>query len=127
MPQALPSAPKRCEAVRKDGLPCRGPATVDGRWCFAHAPHLQAKRDAARRRGGHHSRGILRASAALPPDLRRVADTLIGVLDEVHTGALLPGRATAMATVARALVDVIHHGDLADRVAKLEAHLGNDA
>jgi hypothetical protein len=47
-------------------------------------------------------------------------DTLENLLAEVHAGKITPARATAMATVARAMVAVLTAGEMEERLRKLE-------
>jgi hypothetical protein len=45
-----------CEAIRKDGQPCRARAQPDSPFCWCHDPALETKRQAARSKGGERTR-----------------------------------------------------------------------
>ena len=114
--------PKRCLALRKDGQPCTAIAVRDN-YCFGHAPDLEAKRREARRRGGANTSRVARAKRLLPARLRPVAELLEKALGEVHDGNLDPRVASAMASLAGALVRVVSSGELEERVRQLEEQL----
>lgn len=105
-----------CPALRKDGQPCRGTVGASG-YCVGHDPASAA----ARAKGGRNTRRAVRAVRRLPERLRPVADMLASALEEVHSGALEPRQASAMAAVAGALVRVTQAGEMEERVRALEA------
>ena len=111
---------QRCAAVREDGRSCGVRVLVDGRHCFAHAPEHEAARREARQRGGRNRATAIRLRTLTPPRLIDVYGRLEGALAETHTGTLDPRTATAMASLARALVAVLTAGELEERVRKLE-------
>ena len=117
----MPSDPKRCEAARKDGQPCQAPALPDSPHCWAHDPWRAEQRAEARRKGGHRSAKILRLRGLVPPRLTVVYERLEQALTEVHGGELDPKVAQAMASLARAMVNVLTAGELEERVRRLEA------
>src|SRR4051794_6788180 len=112
--------PKHCTGIRRDGQPCQGPALDGGAWCYTHDPARAAERQAARQKGGHNRAALVRLRGLCPPRLVAVYDQLETALVEVHDGTLKPGQATAMASLATALVRVLSAGELEDRVRKLE-------
>lgn len=107
---------QRCPALRKDGQPCRATPGASG-YCVGHDPASAA----ARAKGGRSTGRAARALRLLPERLRPVADMLARALEEVHSGALEPRRASAMAAVAGALVRVTQAGEMEERVRALEA------
>ena len=107
---------QRCPALRKDGQPCRAAAGASG-FCVGHDPASAE----ARAKGGRHTGRAARALRLLPERLRPVADMLASALVEVHSGALEPRQASAMAAVAGALVRVVQAGEMEERVRALEA------
>jgi hypothetical protein len=115
---------KRCLAARLDGHPCRSPAVTPAGFCFTHDPGLATQRDAARRRGGHNSARTVRLRGLVPRRLSDVYDLLDNVLREVRSGKLNPPQASAMASVARAMVAASRLGELEERVRELEAKAG---
>jgi hypothetical protein len=110
----------RCQAARKDGSPCQGAALPGSTFCFAHAPERAAARAAGNARGGSHSKRAHRMARLAPLGLRPVTETLYQVLDELHSGEIPPNVATAMATVASAIVKCLTAGELEERVRRLE-------
>jgi hypothetical protein len=113
---------KTCEATRADHRPCTTHVVGDGRFCFAHSPELVAKRDAARRRGGANRATRVRLAKLMPLHLIPVFETLRGVLDDVVADRIEPKNAAAAASVARAMVTVLQHGEVEERLRKLEEH-----
>lgn len=114
---AIASDRQRCVAVRKDGQPCTAFA-VQGSRCVGHRPAAQA----ARRKGGQASARSARLGKLVPPRLLAVYDSLELALGEVHSGELDPRAATAMASLAGAMVRVLTAGELEERVRQLENH-----
>ena len=116
-----------CAGRRRDGQPCRAPATI-GAHCLGHAPELEAKRQAARKLGGKNKARAVRLNKLVPVRLRGVYDLLEMALVQVYKGSLDPRTATAMASVAGALVKVLVSGELETRVRELEEarRIGNN-
>jgi len=121
MAEANRSEPKRCVATRKDGARCAAPVMGGGDRCYAHDPAQAAARDQARRKGGTNSATAARAEKLLPTVLRPVLVALLQTLQGARTGAIDARRATAVASVARAIVAVYTAGTLEERVQQLEA------
>jgi hypothetical protein len=115
---------KRCISNRRDGQPCQAPAVTTAGFCFTHAPALATKRNAARQRGGQNSAKIVRLRGLIPPRLRDVYGMLENALEEVHDGKLDYRDASAMASIARAMVSVLTSGELEERVRDLEDKAG---
>jgi hypothetical protein len=114
------SIPKHCAGVRKDGQPCQGPVLDGGDWCFAHDPKRAAERQAARQRGGHNRGAVVRLRGLVPPRLVPVFERLEQALAAVHDGTLKPGQGIAMATIARAMCQVLTVGEMEERLRALE-------
>ena len=110
---------KRCRNLARNGQPCRGYALEDG-YCFSHSPALEKKRFEARAKGGRNSSRTARLIGLVPPRLVPVYDKLETALIEVHSGKLDSKQATAMATIARAMVSVLTIGELEERLRNLE-------
>ncbi len=106
---------QRCAATRKDGRPCTAWAGLNG-LCVGHRPEAQE----ARRKGGRASSRAARLHNLVPPRLVGVYDALEAALGEVHGGDLDPRVATAMASLAGAMVRVLTAGELEERVRGLE-------
>ena len=118
--ERLTQNPDCCRAIKKSGVPCTARAVRQG-YCFGHAPDLEEKRQEARRRGGSSSSRAARAGKLLPVRLRPVATMLERALEEVHDGDLDPRVATAMASLAGALIKVVTSGEFEERLRALEA------
>ncbi|MPZ99497.1 MAG: AAA family ATPase [Dehalococcoidia bacterium] len=110
----------RCESTRADGQPCRAARLADDHYCFAHSPSLQALRVEARQRGGRNSSRLMRLRKATPTQLVPIFAELEDALRDVRSKAISPAQAQAMASVARAMVQVFSHGELEERVRRIE-------
>ncbi len=99
-----------CPAPTKTGNPCRGRPGESG-YCFAHDPATKDKREAARVKGGENSSHAARLEKLLPSRLGPTFDRLEAAMKEVHEGRLDPRQATAMASLAGAMVKVIKAGE----------------
>ena len=111
-----PSIAQHCVSTRREGAPCTAQAGASG-YCIGHDPGAQE----AHRKGGHATRGTERAGELLPARLQPVVSILEGALGEVHRGELDPRAASAMASLAGALVRAITAGELEERLRALEA------
>ena len=100
----------KCSAPTKTGKPCHGRPAESG-YCFAHDPATKDKREAARVKGGENSSRAARLEKLLPSRLRPTFDRLEAAMKEVHEGRLDPRQATAMASVAGAMVKIIKAGE----------------
>jgi hypothetical protein len=112
--------PVLCAGQRRDGQPCRAPATI-GPHCIGHAPVLAEKRQEARRRGGRNKASVIRLGRLCPPRLVKTFDLLEQVLDELHKETLPPQVGSAMAAVAGQMARILVAGELEARVRLLEA------
>ncbi len=113
----------RCTGTNRDGQPCSAQAWRDG-LCRWHHPDLADARAGWRAKGGERRSNASRARKALPKDLRDVLDTLLAALAAVEAGTLTPGQATAMASLAGAIVRTHQVAELEPRLAVLEARQG---
>ena len=110
---------QRCSATRKDGKPCTAWAIKDG-LCVGHQPNSNE----GRAKGGTHSSKKHRLDAMLPLRLRPVLELLENALTEVHEGKLKPSEATAIASLAGAIVKTIEAGIFEQRLMELEERFG---
>ncbi len=120
MAEAHRSNPKQCAGTRKDGTPCTAKVMGPGDYCYAHDASRTAERDEARRKGGTGRATRARLDRLVPATLRPMIASLLGALDEVHRGDLDPKRASAMASLAGAIVRAYSVGILEERVQALE-------
>ena len=114
-----PSVTQRCVSTRQDGAPCTAQAGTTG-YCIGHDPGAQD----ARRKGGHAASRSERAGKLLPARLQPMVSLLEDALGEVHRGELDPRAASAMASLAGALVRTITAGELEERLRALEERGG---
>lgn len=105
--------------MRKDGSPCRAQALDDG-FCLSHSPSRIAQLSESRRKGGRNRSRSARLRRLAPPALIGVYEELEKALAEVHAGDLDPRQATAMASLATAMVRVLTAGEIEQRVRDLE-------
>jgi hypothetical protein len=113
-----------CRGRRSDGERCGSTIVNESGWCFAHDPEATEDRRAARRRGGQASAKVVRIKRLAPPALIDVYERLEEALTQVHEGTLPPRRATAMASVARAMASVLQMGELEARIRAIEDRMG---
>ncbi len=107
---------RRCMGTSKTGARCTGPATSTG-YCIAHDP----RRHEWNIIGGQHSRKGERLAKLLPSSMRPIIDLLNKAAQEVYDGRLDPRQATALASLASALVRVYTVGEMEDRMRQVEA------
>lgn len=113
-----------CRGVRADGDRCRSAVVGASGWCFAHDPDLEAERAAARERGGQASSNVARLRRHFEPStLGPIFDQLKEALRQVHSGELSPAQASAMASLARAMVVLIEAGQFEERLEELERRI----
>lgn len=117
------STVSHCRGIRSDGQPCSSPIIAESGYCFAHDPDKIEEATKARRRGGHASSAVSRTRRLAPASLRDVYSTLEAALAEVHDGELSPARASAMASLARAMAHILTVGELEERVRNIEQSL----
>lgn len=116
----------RCEASRiGDGSPCGSVIVVDcdceQTHCFSHCPDREADRRRARARGGAESSNVARIRRVIGRSrLGPVLDVLEAALTEVHDGSLSAPRASAMASIARSIVQLVEVAELEERLVDLE-------
>ena len=118
-----------CRAMRRDGQRCRSTIVLPSGFCPMHDPARQAEVRAARERGGRNKARAARLDRLVPGSLKPVLAALIDALHEVHgedgqPPTLSPAQASAMASLAGAVVKVYQVGVLEERVEALEAAQG---
>ncbi len=117
----------RCAATNQTGKPCAATPRPGRSHCPWHDPALAAKRQAWSARGGQGKSNRRRASRDLAGQaltLPEVSGLLSGALQRVADGTMEPGRATALAALARAIVAVQEAGALEERLSQLEERAG---
>lgn len=99
---------RKCKGYKKSGERCSSWALADSEFCIAHDPKRVIELAEYRKRGGAGRSNASRARKQIA-DLRNmpgVQTTLLQAIDDLKTGKLEPPVATAIATLARALVAV---------------------
>ena len=119
-------ASRECAATRKDGDPCRGQAQPGLPYCWAHDAAQQARYAEGRRLGGRNSSNFARAARLVPPELTDVKGHLLEALAQLHSGELDPRLASAMATMAGAIVRIHQAGELEVRLVELEQRVAGE-
>lgn len=115
----------KCKATRNNGQPCEGYTLAKSEYCYAHDPTRAAERAAARKLGGLNRRTPHGGDpAGLPRQIRTLADVL-SVLDYTLAETLVLengiARGRLLVAICGELINAISNGDLAERVAALEA------
>ena len=116
---------ERCQALTKSGKPCSAMVVADG-MCAWHAPSWETKRRQWSAKGGVGKSNRNRARKQLgdvltPDDLQGLLSV---ALRSTLAGRLEPGRANAVASLARALVTIRESGELEERLKALEEAQG---
>lgn len=112
-----------CKATTTSGVPCAAQHFRDG-WCRWHHPQLAEQRTRERREGGlakateRRARKELERAGLSPGELDGL---LSSAMRRVAAGEMEPPVATALGTLARALIAVRGHQRIEDRIDALEA------
>jgi hypothetical protein len=121
---------RRCEAVRKDGSPCRAPALPnEPRCCFHSAdPQVIKRRAAGRRQGGLSRSAPARTLPETEPDVpldsaRDVVRLLAGTINSVRKGQIDPRSGNCIGQLAGALLKALQDGAVEERLAAIEQRL----
>ena len=121
-----------CRARRKDGRPCRSAVVLPSGYCPMHDPGQREAMAAARARGGRGKTTTARLDRLVLATLKPVLARLIDALEEVHgdgdkAPTLSPQQASAMASLAGAIVKLYQTGVMEERLQALEeAHQAQD-
>ena len=110
-----PSIAQHCVSTRRDRAPFTAQAGASG-YCIGHDPGAME----ARRKGGHAKSRAERTAKLLPARLQPKVSLLEDALGGVHRGELDPRAASAMASLAGALVRAMTAGELEERLRALE-------
>ena len=110
----------QCTATRRDGQPCAARALPGHSRCWGHDPDLAEQRRLKSAAGGHNKATSKRLGKRMPATLRPVLDTLYGALAGLEEGTTDPKTATAMASVAGAIMRLYEGSEMESRLAVLE-------
>ncbi len=112
---------ERCSGTNRDGNPCSAQPQPGSTWCLWHDPTREAERAGWRRQGGRGKANVARAAKRLPQDVKDTLGVLLRTLGRLEADEIEPGRAQAIASVARAIVTVHENASLEARLEALEA------
>lgn len=120
---------RRCAIPRADGQPCEMAPLVDRPYCFSHDPERAAEAAEARRLGGLRRRkeGTIAVAYDLPgldtvAGIRRLLDIVVTDGVGMENGI---ARLRALISTAVAATNLLKVGEFEDRLARLEAAVGN--
>jgi hypothetical protein len=114
---------RRCIGTNKAGLPCGAQPIRDELFCLKHHPDLINENAEWIRAGGKGKSNASRAAKRLPADLQDTLQTLYRALAALESGEMEPARASAMASICRAIVSVFEMGDAERRIQEIEQML----
>jgi hypothetical protein len=119
---------RHCAFVMPDGRLCRAAPLVDGTFCYVHEPAKAEEAEEARRLGGLRRRREKTIVLAYELESLGTVEGILRVLDIASRDALglensIP-RSRVLIGVAQAATRLLEVGELAARVAALEAALG---
>jgi len=120
----------RCQGTTAGGKPCAAKALPGDRYCPWHSPAWADRRREWSSQGGTNRSHKQRAKRALPAEPLTTAElhSWLGlVFRRVITGKTEPAIATAAATVARTMAELVKASDFEARMAELERRLAGRA
>lgn len=113
----------QCKALTKGGTPCTAQPVRPSGWCYWHDPALDQVRQENRRKGGAARSNKARAKRSYEKEqltLGEVNGLLSITLKATINRQLEPGRASAIASVAKAMKDIAVAVEIEDRLTALE-------
>ena len=118
-----------CTARTKADEPCRAFSLSDSEYCFRHDPRLEDQRAEWVANGGRNRSNLARAEKRIPLGLQDTLGVLLQAVADVRDGSLSAARATAIASLCRAICTTYELGAFEPRMAEMERKLGerNDA
>lgn len=117
----------RCPARNRHGQPCDAVPQPGKDFCIWHDPERAEDRRLWSIRGGRARSNESRARRQLGTTSTQLADlvpTLFAAIDDVREGNITPPVASAVASLARAVVTVSTASDIEARITALESALG---
>ncbi len=115
-----------CAAIAKSGSRCRRPVLAGRKHCLMHDPESSDLRLAASRKGGYARSNAARAAKAMPAALstQDLLVTLSRAIKSVEEGAMEPGPANAISSLARTMNAIRETSELEARLLELEVRAG---
>ena len=122
---------RSCTYQRPNGRPCRATPMRDEPWCFWHSPETAEEAAEARRLGGLHRRKKKTVAAIYGLGGLRTLEDLLGLLETVTIETLVLensiNRNKAVGSFIATAAKLLETGELADRIAALEAAIAGRA
>lgn len=116
-----------CQGQNRYGEPCRATPQTGKPWCAFHDPALAQRRREWNRAAGRGKSTRNRATKLLRQSIMGFDDIdglLCLTMRRVLGGQVEPGVASAVATLARALMQIRTAAEVEQRLAELEARAG---
>ena len=113
-----------CQAITKNGEPCRAAATKGTNFCFFHGQPDEAAR--LGRIGGRKNRRAVDWSGYLFTELGSAKDVRVAcgrLADEVHSGKTDPKRAMAIKGLLKLQLEAAKNEEYEERLAAMEKQL----
>lgn len=113
-----------CQAITRNGEPCRAAATKGSNFCFFHGQPDEAAR--LGRIGGRKNRRAVGWSAYLFTELRSAKDVRVAcgrLADEVHSGKTDPKKAMAIRGLLRLQLEAAENEQYEERLTAMEKQL----
>ena len=118
---------ERCKATNAEGKPCSAAVYKDG-YCRWHSPdpELQEAVKVSRAKGGQNRANVARARKRFKgniQDFAHLQGVLLTAIDDVRAGKLEPGHATAMATLAKAIMSLSPVANFDSQLAEMQSEI----
>ena len=110
-----------CQAIKLDGTPCHAWGSKTTGLCPVHSPNAHEIQVS----GGKSKNKAHMLESRLDKRLKPILDLLADSIRQCHEGTLPPARATAMASLATALIKVTEFAQYGDRLEQLENEMRN--
>lgn len=120
---SMQGATTLCNGIKQDGRRCTCPVVLASGFCFAHDPARREDADAGRRAGGRGRSNAARLQKNISPRVSAICDKLEPLIDQLRKGEVDPRVATAMASVARTMVQLESSAGVEERLRALESQM----
>ncbi len=120
---------QKCSAPTQSGEPCKSFAISSRGLCVSHDPEYQARKQEGSRRGGEAKANARRAAKQWAAVGEQLAVTdlpavLRSCMFSVKAGTMGPAEASAIASLAKASVQLAESIEMEGRIAALEQSVG---
>lgn len=122
-------ARQKCSTIKQDGTRCKSFSASERGLCSSHDPEMRSARREGSRKGGaarSNTRRAIKAWAAFGKevDTNDVPMILYSCMEAVRTGAMTPGQASAIATLAKTAGQITNDTEMMKRIEALEEAAG---